>query len=123
MQNAYATSKDALPLLAEAETLMGRVRSGDDALPQSGQAAAVNLRDADSLDAIATPRQCALQIGNEEARTHLTLTPRVGLSAEKAVTEALTATQAAIQDTARKEASLADNNTPSVKAQKSGKNA
>lgn len=86
-QHVYATSKQALELLAGAEVVMGAARNNSPSLPEQGNVAAMDLAGHSSLDVLNAPRQCEIHIGSQ---SHVVeLTPRADASIQDITTEAL----------------------------------
>ncbi|QQG37261.1 MAG: hypothetical protein HYS17_05735 [Micavibrio aeruginosavorus] len=71
MQQAYATSESALRLMADAQTLMGLARAQGPGLPEPGNISAMDLCDHDSLDVLAAPRECAININGQQRTVNL----------------------------------------------------
>ena len=98
MQHAYATSGDALSLLAETETVMGAARTNAPTLPEHGQSAPMTIGNQDSLDVLQAPRDCECHVGGNSFTMHLV--PQAGASIQAVTAAAMPATPAGPQGSA-----------------------
>lgn len=81
MQQAYATSENALSLMAETQTIMGLARAQGPGLPEPGNVSVMNLTGYNSLDVLAAPRECTIHIGSRERS--VSLNPEEGTSIDQ----------------------------------------
>lgn len=87
MQKAYATSPDALSLMAETQIIMGAERAHSADLPEQGQSATMKLGTPGSLDVLQAPRECEVHVGSSSFT--LKLVPQAGASIQKVTDAAL----------------------------------
>lgn len=94
MQKAYATSADALNLMAETQIIMGAARANSADLPEQGHSATTKLGTPSSLDVLQAPRECECHVDGSSFT--LKLVPQENASIQHVTAAALhvpTATQ------------------------------
>ncbi len=90
MQHAYATSPEALQLLAETQIVMGAARINSSALPENGTPVEMTIGTPSSLDTLSAPRQCEVHAAGI-APYMLELTPRADATIQTVISEAIQA--------------------------------
>lgn len=98
MQQAFATSAQALHLLAETQIIMGAARSNSATLPTHGQSVEMNIGTPGSLEVLSAPRDCKVHIGPESFT--INLTPSADTSIQDVTAAALKASAAPAPQTA-----------------------
>lgn len=88
-QHAFATSTDALSLMAETQTVMAAVRSQSPDLPADGNVIEMDIGNKPSFEVLSAPRSCEVHVGNQNFT--MNLTPQDGVSIQDVASAALKA--------------------------------